>query len=349
MANMAKPFFKLFIGLLAAALPLSAAPDAIAKTHAKTAPCSALKGTDGIRLHMVSDFYGDLDSIVSKAGMKFYSARSGVTVVALPPDGRMIAYNAESKKVYKVDMRRFSLHSKSVNVSYGSSKGCYHATGAKSKIAGVDAVEFANFKPSDLSILRSMRARALSVDGRSTAMVVPGEIWVTNDVVLPRTFMFIISKITQIAEKELEQMYGCTTAKMVKAPVPLRIFRVRDDGRKVLALDTRSATRQKVTEKDFLIPPGLRPVANEMALLMDDDGSFGFGGPEPDDLGARGKTSANSKDSRISSDAKITKNSKDLKDPKDPKDPRRPKRTMADLEKELGITPMAAPAASKPK
>lgn len=316
---MAKSIIETFIGTCVATSLIASASLFQA---CEAAPVGAKPGGDpksskqveGVRLQMRSDFYGDLDTLVSRAGMKFYSARTGVTVIALPPDGRMFAYSVDSKKIYKVDMRRFSLNSKVANVTKGSSKGVYFATGKKTKIGGINAVQFANYKIKDLARLHAFRSRALEEAGHSQAAVVPCEIWAASDIVLPRTFMFIISKITQINEKELAELYGCTTAKMVKAPVPLRILRVREDGTKILALDTLSATKQKMSQNDFIVPTGLKTVSNEMALLMGDDDSFGFGS-----LPGQASTMPSSKASAS-------------------------KRTMSDLTKELGISPMAKTA-----
>ncbi len=313
---MAKLLVQFFISTCAAALLFLVGDAALArpKSAAKpaTKPESESQTVEGIRLKMRSDFYGDLDTTVSKIGMKFYSPRTGVNVVALPPDGRMYAYNADAKKIYKVDMRRFGLSSRSPTVTRGSAAGAYFATGKRAVVGGLNAVQFANFTAKDLPSLNSMRSRALLQGGSAEGVVVPCEIWAAADIVLPRTFMFILSKITQITEKELAQLYGKSTAKMVRAPVPLRVYRIREGGSKVLAVDTLASIKQKVSAKDFMPPAGLKSVPNEMALLMGEDDSFGFGG-----AGDQGKTASTQKTAG--------------------------QRTMSDLSRELGITPMAKP------
>ncbi len=73
-------------------------------------------------------------------------------LVALPPDGRMFAFNDEAKKIYRVDMSRFSLPGLYRNqYEANKTKGQFFATGNKAKIGGLNAFEFANYRKKDLA------------------------------------------------------------------------------------------------------------------------------------------------------------------------------------------------------
>ncbi len=220
---------------------------------------------------MRSDFYGDLNVLVSAVGARFASSRTGMQLIALPPDGRMFAFNDEAKKIYRVDMSRFSLPGVyRSQYETNKTKGQFFATGNKAKIGGLNALEFANYRKSDLPSLRDFRIKAMR-SGHPEAVVIPSEIWATTDFTIPKTFLFIVSKISQISEKELFQLYGPAKGKLMKAPIPLRILRITDDGRKILAIDTYKTKKTTATSKDFDLPKGYKAVSNELQLFMGDE------------------------------------------------------------------------------
>ena len=235
------------------------------------ATADSTKPVEAIKMLMKSDYYGNLDAIVSPLGCRFNSSRTGMQLLALPPDGRMYAFNDEAKKMYKVDMNRFTLPGLyRIKYDVNSSKGRFFATGKKAKIGGINAVEFANYRKQDLSSLKEMRIKALR-SGHPEAVVIPSEIWASTEFTIPKSFVFIVSKMSQISEKELMQLYKSATTKTGDAPLPLRILRVTDDGRKILAIDTVSVKKGKATAKDFVMPSGYKSVSNELQLFMDDE------------------------------------------------------------------------------
>ena len=83
---------------------------------------------------------------------------------------------------------------------------------------------------------------------------------------------------------------------MAKAPIPLRILRITDDGRKILAVDTFKAKKTSATNKDFVLPSGYKQVSNELQLFMGDE-SLDFDSLDPD-APPKGKQSSGSKGQR---------------------------------------------------
>lgn len=239
-------------------------------TNASTANSGA-KQVDAIKLLMTSDFYGNLTVLVSPIGVRFVSSRTGMQLVALPPDGRMFAFNDEAKKIYKVDEKRFKMFS-TFRRHYEESKvdARFFPTGKKGKIGGVNAIEFANFRKKDLPLFKEMRIRALRM-GYPDMIVFPSEIWASTELTIPEAFISIVAKISQTREKDLFELCGPKKRKLKQAPLPLRISRIADDGRKMLSIDTQSVIKTKATAKDFIVPSGYKPVANEIQLFMGDD------------------------------------------------------------------------------
>ncbi len=242
---------------------------AAAKSSGATA--SSAKQVDAVRLSMNGEFYGKLDVLVSPMGCRFTSFRTGMQLVALPPDGRMYAFNDEAKRICKVDMNRLlmpGVYRKQFDDT--KSKAKFFPTGKRAKIAGVDAAEFANYRKETLAAFRRFRIKAVR-SGYPQQAVLPSEIWAATDLTIPQAFVVIVSKITQISENELFQLYSSSKERMKRAPIPLRVFQVTDDGRKMLTIDTKAVVKTKASAKDFQLPTGYTTVANEFQLLMGDD------------------------------------------------------------------------------
>ena len=237
----------------------------------RSAANGGIEEVDAIKLLMTSDFYGNVTAFISPFGVRFTSSRTGMQLVALPPDGRMFAFNDEAKKIYKVDMKRFKMFS-TFRRHYEESKldARFFPTGKRGKVGGVNAVEFANYRKKDLPLFKEMRIKAIR-NGYPDLIVFPSEIWASTELMIPEAFISIVAKISQTSERELFQLCGPKKRKLKQAPLPLRISRVADDGRKMLTIDTQSVMKTKATAKDFVVPSGYKPVANEIQLFMGDD------------------------------------------------------------------------------
>lgn len=229
------------------------------------------KEVDAVKLLMSSDLYGNVTVLISSIGVRFTTSRTGMQLVALPPDGRMIAFNDEVKRMYKVDMKRLKMFS-TFRRHYEESKvdARFIPTGKKGKVGGVNAIEFANFRKKDLPLFKEMRIKAVRM-GYPDMIVFPSEIWASTELTIPEAFISIVAKISQTTEKDLFELCGPKKRKLKQAPLPLRISRIADDGRKMLTIDTQSVIKTKATAKDFIVPSGYQPVANEIQLLMGDD------------------------------------------------------------------------------
>ena len=254
----------------------TAAPKESAAAAKETAGSS--KSVKAVRLFMNSQFYGDVNVLVSDLGARFSSSRAGMQLIALPPDGRMFAFNDEAKKICKVDVNRFSAPGLyRSRYESNKSKALFFPTGNTAKIGGLNAIEFANYRKKDLLSLRELRVKMLR-SGHPEEVVIPAEIWATTDFTIPKCFIFLVSKISQIREKELFQLLGPSKSKLQRAPLPLRILQITDDGRKILAIDTVKAKQTTATARDFVLPAGFTQVSNELQLFGDD--SFDLGGQD---------------------------------------------------------------------
>lgn len=235
------------------------------------------KTVEALKLTMRTDFYGETQALISGIGLKFNSPRMGVNLIALPPDGRMYAFNSEERKIYKVDINKYNIPGISqAQYKINSTKGQFFLTGKTAKICGMNAIEFANYKTKELPAIRKQRIHALR-SGHPELALLPSEIWVSTEMSLPRSFLSIVSKMSQINEKQLMQLCGPSKSKLIKAPIPLRILRVADDGKKFVAVDTLTATKTKATEDEFQLPTGYKSVNSELELFIGEGETLDFG------------------------------------------------------------------------
>jgi len=226
---------------------------------------------NAIRLNMTSQMYGDVKFLVSSKCVKFEIAKLGLTLIALPPDAKISAFNTAKKTVFRADSQSFMFPgTQTIPHQKNSREGTYFRTGKTMNICGLKADEFANYKKEELPSILQQRVDAAR-SGRRQTVVSPCEIWATADVAVPNAFRTIISGITQIQEVHLSDISSRGNPKSVSTLVPLRIFRIFDDGSKTLLLDTKSALKTKATEKDLEVPKGYRTVAEQMLLFVDDD------------------------------------------------------------------------------
>lgn len=238
---------------------------------------AAQSKADGWSLKMRSNFYGDLSMIVSPIGMRFVSAKTGITVTALPPDGRIIAYNAETKKKFETTPDTFGKEGMK-QVMRG--EGQVWREVGKGTLAGLKVIKLRNFEEKDLPKWIEARKRAAMQNRDPEFAAVPEEMWISTDINLPGNFTKLMQMMTQLKPNQLAKIKSITKD---KTPILVRVYRYMSVGRKILLLDTMSASRTTVTKKDFFIPPGLKKVTSELALLFDEDdtgmGMFGSGDP----------------------------------------------------------------------
>lgn len=241
------------------------------------AASAAQSPVEAIKLNMTSQIYGDVKVLVSSIGVKFETKKMGVDLIALPPDGRMFAFTHEGKKIFPVDLNRFHFTGVArVQYQENSRKCKYFRTGRTKKIGGLNAVEFANYKKKDLPSFRELRISAIR-SMHPEMIVLPTEIWATTDLALPKAFVSIVAKMTQISEKQLSELYSNSKSKTASTPIPVRIFRISEDGGRILTIDTVSASKTKASPKDFDLPKGYKLVNNELQLFMDDGDSLDLG------------------------------------------------------------------------
>jgi len=75
----------------------------------------------------------------------------------------------------------------------------------------------------------------------------------------------------------LADLYSSTKLKPGSTPVPLRVFDITEDGRKILTIDTASVQKIRASAKEFALPQGYKQVSSEMQLFIDDGESLDFG------------------------------------------------------------------------
>lgn len=231
---------------------------------------------EALELNMTSQFYGNVKALVSPIGVKFQTEKMGIDLVARPPDGRIFAFNNSVKTICRVDLNQFNFPGMAKMQNRGNiqnANGKYFRTGRTLKISGLHAIEFANYKKSELPKIKEQRIKAFR-SGHPELIVYPMEIWATTDMALPKTFLSIVAKVAQTSEKQLAQLYSNQRLKATSTPIPLRMYRVSDSGRKLLTIDTVSARKTKAASQDFELPKGYKSVSNELQLLIGDADSL---------------------------------------------------------------------------
>jgi len=75
-----------------------------------TAVCAdaATAAEKGIYLYQTSGLLGDLDVVVSPAGVKIVAAKTGTITIAKPPEWKTITYNPKTKNSFSAPLKTFS-------------------------------------------------------------------------------------------------------------------------------------------------------------------------------------------------------------------------------------------------
>lgn len=237
------------------------------------------KVTPAWSLSMHSDFYGDLAVLVSIIGMKFTSEKSGITIVALPPDGRVVAFNPETKKRFDTSADKYGKQHMD-RAATSRQEPVWQLIGTD-KLAGLNVKKYRNFKDGELKGMLDARRQAVMRNLDPQFVAVPEEIWISTDIQLPVSFMNLLRHIIRLDTSQLARL--TKNQKTAGSPIPLRVYRFTGLTKKIPVLDTLTCKKTTATKPDFTPPPGMKQVTSEMALLFDDEDTenmdlFGGGG-----------------------------------------------------------------------
>ncbi|HEY9786626.1 MAG TPA: hypothetical protein V6D17_14590 [Candidatus Obscuribacterales bacterium] len=249
--------------------PLVALCAVILGAQAATEAMAAGSSSNGWLLKQKSDFYGPIDIFLSSQGLKFISTKAGIIVIA-HPDGKVYAYNPDTKKVFETDAQHFGKGPLAKRKSRQATARSVYIIG-KGEIARLKVTKYRNFTDGDLKKIQTERQdrRRKRIDPDFTSA--PVEFWSTSDIKLPTSFSAIVNKVTRI-----ENIQAPTTphskGKTQAIPIPLRIMKFSSGGHAITTLDTVDCRTIKVSSNDFKVPKGLKHVPNEMALFFDTEG-----------------------------------------------------------------------------
>ena len=210
--------------------------------------------------------FGREHLVVSPLGFKWIAEAPAITVMVLPPDGRVVSYNDRNKTYLSATRSDWTKYCGVHGFELGGRKV---RKGKSATIAGLKASQyFIEARPEPAGKVKTATARGTAPGTQTpkppasprdthTILHIPieeTEFWVADDIkVAPR--------LGEIMTKPLGLPSGLGLI--------LRIVEV-DRGKRIISLDTTKAEHLSISASVFAIPKGYRRVRNEVALVMED-------------------------------------------------------------------------------
>jgi len=222
-------------------------------------PPALAKDVQCWRLKQTSEFYGPMELLIGPTAIKFLVASAGISVIAMPGSSlktsKVIAFKEADKTKFESTVDEWE-HTVMHRKELPKLTGVPWRKGKSATIAGLNATQYFNFT----------EGKAPSITAKRMAVLSPGtaqhvELWTTRDIkVLP----------------EFTSMISMLTSTPPGTGVPLRTFRLAK-GKEVKTLDTKQAEHVNVSDKEFVVPQGLKKVSNYMDLVLGGESGMGMG------------------------------------------------------------------------